>query len=157
MPSTYSESFYHFVWSTYRREEQITSAIQEPLYNYIASKSRELGVVVIAIGGMPDHMHVACVLPPRLSPADYMHRIKGSSSYYINHGPFKNAAVAWQPGYGILTYSCEQVQVVVRYIRNQQEHHENGTVRPKLERTTEPLQPDSAYKEALDKALETRS
>jgi hypothetical protein len=65
--------------------------------------------------------------------SDWIGKLKGSSSYYINH-EVQPKALEWQRGYGIVTFGTKDLQWVVDYVNNQKEHHKNGTTRDRLEK-----------------------
>ncbi len=76
---------------------------------------------------MPDHVHVLFGMRPRQSLSDLMKKIKMDSSEWINQKGFINARFSWQAGYGAFSYSKSQVQRVIFYIKNQEEHHMKRT------------------------------
>ena len=49
---------------------------QAALLGYLRPKCQALGVLVYAVNGMPDHLHLACTLPTHLSIADFLEAIK---------------------------------------------------------------------------------
>ena len=42
----------------------------------------------------------------------------------------------WQTGYGVVSFGTRDLEWVVRYIRNQKEHHRKGTTVERLEKIT---------------------
>ena len=52
-----------------------------------------------------------------------MQDIKGSSSKWINQKGIIRGKFKWQAGYGAFSYSHSQIDLVVKYIRNQEQHH----------------------------------
>ena len=134
MSDTYTEIFFHVVWTTKRREPMITPAMEAVLYRYLHKRCSDLKTVVHAINGMPDHVHLACTLPPTLAVADLAHKIKGGSALFINHLPVADYSLAWQPGYGALTYARRDWNYVIAYVQNQKRHHSDGTLSAQLER-----------------------
>ena len=38
---------------------------------------------MLAVGGMPDHLHLLLKMPPKQSPSFLMQRIKGASSAFV--------------------------------------------------------------------------
>jgi len=134
MADTYTEIYYHLVWTTKMREEMISPEVEASLYPCLKAICREKGVTVHALNGMPDHVHLACTLPTTVALADLMHRLKGSSAHLINHLPEGRLALAWQPGYGALTFAQRDLMRVTAYIQNQQSHHGAGTLSEKMER-----------------------
>jgi REP element-mobilizing transposase RayT len=136
MPNTYWEAYYHFVWSTHERAPAITEELEPHLFRYIRHKCRELGAVVHALNGMPDHIHLAASVPPRLAVSDFIHDVKGSSSRFVNdrHGGHE---FHWQEGYAVLTFGKRDLSAVVRYIVRQKEHHRTGKLSPDMEMADE--------------------
>lgn len=129
----YTELFYHFVWAAKKREHLISLELEPHLFRYIRHKCRELKVIVHALNGMPDHLHLACSLPPTLSISDFMETIKGSSAHFVNHMDGKPYCLYWQTGYGALTFSKRDLPKVIEYICNQKQHHASGTLFAKME------------------------
>ena len=132
-PHLYAELYYHFVWATKNRWEIISAEVEPHLYGYIRHKCEELGVVVYALNGMPDHLHLACSVPPKLALADFIKLIKGASAFFINHQLEIDGELYWQEGYGVLTFSKGDLPRIVAYINNQKAHHREGNLSPKME------------------------
>ena len=127
--------YYHIVWSTKERRPLIISEIEQEVYGYIIGKSHAQGAIVHAIGGIETHVHVVASIPPKLSIADYAKSIKGSSAYHINHSDFRHrVTLRWQGGYGVFSMGSKQVGDAIAYVRNQKEHHRNGSLIELLER-----------------------
>jgi REP element-mobilizing transposase RayT len=137
MGHSYTELFYHFVWATKGREPYITPELEPELFRQIRGKCAELKVIIHALNGMPDHVHLCCTLPTTLCIADVLEKIKGSSSHFVNRELMNGSVLYWQPGYGALTVSKHHLGRVVGYIDNQKQHHAEQTLSAKLERTEE--------------------
>jgi len=76
---------------------------------------------------MPDHIHIFFGMRPTQSIADLMKVVKGESSAWINEKGFLNVRFSWQEGYGAFSYAKSQVPTVIRYIKNQEQHHRKQT------------------------------
>jgi putative transposase len=133
---SYLRLFYHFVWTTRDREPLVTPEVEAALYPYLRVRCEEKRVLVHALNGMPDHVHLACTLPTTLCVADFMEMVKGASSHFVNHLP-DQPRLYWHRGYGALTFRKRDLPQVVAYIRNQKEHHRAGTVSDEMERWDE--------------------
>ena len=72
---------------------------------------------------MPDHIHILIGYDPRMALADLVRDIKKNSSNFINEKGWLKAKFYWQEGYGAFSYSRSQLDAVVKYIENQEEHH----------------------------------
>ena len=82
---------------------------------------------MLAINGMPDHIHVLFGMRPSQSLSDLLQDIKGNSSQWINNRKFVRGKFSWQEGYGAFSYSKSQIPQVIRYIERQEEHHKKKT------------------------------
>ena len=78
---------------------------------------------MLAINGMPDHVHILFGFRPSQSLADLMQDVKGSSSKWINEKGLTKARFSWQAGYGAFSYRKSDVPEVIQYIKTQEEHH----------------------------------
>ena len=142
--------FYHLTWGTQDRTPLIEARFEASLHNVLAAKTRTLGAFVYAVGGTDDHVHLVAAIPPRLSVADCVGLLKGSSSHWVNHTQGPASRFAWQTEYGVVSFGGRQLDRVVRYVQNQRSHHQEGTALPFLERVA------AAADEGPDPALPTR-
>jgi putative transposase len=127
MANTYTQIHIQFVFAVKHRDGLILPAFKEELYQYIAGIIRANNHKLLAINGMPDHVHVFLGMRPTQSISDLMQDIKGSSSKWINEKKFLKVKFEWQEGYGAFSYSKSQVEDVIKYIRSQEEHHKKVT------------------------------
>lgn len=121
MPGTYSQLYIQVVFAVKHREGLIKSSFEEQLYKYITGIVIHKEQKLLAINGMPDHIHILLSLRPSCCLADLVREIKKSSNNYIrtNFSP----RFSWQEGYGAFSYSLSDLDTVVKYILNQKEHH----------------------------------
>jgi len=99
----------------------------ERLRMYISAIARKHDHKMIAINNMPDHLHLFVGLSPKQSISEMLQLIKDDSSEWINKEKFTARKFQWQEGFAAFSYSKSQVNDVVRYIENQQEHHKKIT------------------------------
>ena len=95
----------------------------------------EPGVVFHGIGGTDDHVHLVATVPPTLLISEWVGRLKGASSHYINHEIANRKLLEWQTGYGVVSFGTSHLEWVLDYVRNQREHHRSGAAQQRLERT----------------------
>ena len=69
---------------------------------------------------MEDHLHLLIQIPPVLAVSKAVATIKANSSRWAGE---KGHKFAWQEGYGAFSVSASVIPDVIRYIRNQEEHH----------------------------------
>ena len=132
----YSEINLHITWHTKHSLPMITDRIEDRLYRYLTHKILETsGARFHAIGGIETHVHIAGSLEPNILVSDWVGKLKGSSSHYINH-EVAAKALQWQSGYGIVSFGTKDLKWVVDYVNKQKEHHRNGTTHDRLERSS---------------------
>lgn len=124
MPSAYTQNFYHTVFSTKHRANLIMPAWEQRLYPFIGGIVRDLRCTLLAINGMPDHVHLLVRYRADLSHSEMLQQIKGRSSKWINDTLRLPGRFAWQEGYGGFTVSKSAVPTVEAYIAGQKEHHQ---------------------------------
>jgi len=132
MPSAYTQNFYHTVFSTKHRAELITPELETRLFPFIGGIVRDLRYTLLAINGMPDHIHLLIRYRPDLSHSDLLRHVKGRSSTWINETCPQRAHFSWQEGYGGFTVSKSAVPDVEGYIARQKEHHEHQDYQAEL-------------------------
>jgi REP element-mobilizing transposase RayT len=137
MPDIYTQLYVHLVWATWDRVPYLTGETQAAAYACIRADCHKLGVDVLEIGGMPEHLHILTRLPTTVAIAALVKQAKGASAHLANHLPSGESFVKWQKGYGAFTISKQQVERVREYIRRQEEHHSDGTLLRDLELTAE--------------------
>jgi putative transposase len=123
MANTYTQIHIQAVFAVQNRLCLISDKWQDELYKYITGIVSNNGHKLLAINGMPDHVHVLFGMRPSQSLSDLMQDIKGSSSKWINERGFVKGRFSWQEGYGAFSYCRSEVQNVIRYINNQKDHH----------------------------------
>jgi putative transposase len=126
MPHSYTSQLIHCVFSTKERRPIITPALLERLTPYIGGIARANGMVLIAAGGIEDHIHLLIMLPKTLSIAKAMQLIKGGSSKWIHDTFPEHRLFEWQEGYGAFSVSTSNKSRVIAYINNQREHHKKS-------------------------------
>ena len=124
MSHTYFQNVMHVVFSTKERRKMIPVDMKERLWSYTAGICKHHTIFVHAIGGMEDHIHLLLQFPATVAIADSIKTIKASSSGWMSDeiGKF-----AWQQGYGSFGVSRSNIAAVVRYIKNQEQHHRKRT------------------------------
>src|SRR6476620_6625355 len=127
MSNTYSQIHIQCVFAVKYRDAVISRMWKERLHKYIIAIVNNNGHIVLSINRMPDHLHLFFGMRPKQSLADLMRLVKGDSSEWINKQNFVPGKFHLQDGYGAFSYSKSQVDNVVRYILNQEKHHEKKT------------------------------
>ena len=135
MRAPFTQRYLHCVWATWDRRPLITPRIEQAVYAAILDKCRELKCGCLAIGGMPDHMHLLVQLHTTVAVADLLKEVKGASSHLITHQVAPGEFFKWQGAYGAFTVSRDNVSAVKAYIERQKEHHARNDLWVEWEQT----------------------
>ena len=127
MANTYTQLLIQFVFAVKNRETIIKENIRLHLEKYISGIVQNKQHKLLAIYCMPDHCHVLVGLHPAQSISDLAKDIKANSSKWLNEQTYFRSKFNWQEGYGAFSYSKSQLNTVVNYILQQQEHHKKKT------------------------------
>ena len=117
--------YVHCVWSTHRRHNLIPQQLLTELWPYFVGIGRNKRIPVLAAGGTPNHVHLAINLPPTKAVAEVISIFKANSSRWLKQRGAKG--FEWQTGYGAFSFGKAQLDQVMRYIENQQQHHKRRT------------------------------
>lgn len=125
--STFSQIYIQVVFAVKNRDALIDISWEERLYQYITGIVQNKGQKLLAISGMPDHLHFLIGMKPNCCLSDLVREIKKSSNNMITENKLSKFKFQWQEGYGAFSYSHSQIDNVVKYILNQKEHHKKQT------------------------------
>jgi putative transposase len=138
--------YYHLVWGTKNRQPLIDNKREARLYPYIVSKANSLDCIIHAIDGTDNHIHIIVSIPPKLSIAEFVKRIKGSSSHYLNQNFPDLPQFSWQEGYGVFSLGGKQLDNAIAYVQNQKIHHQQNTAIALLEQIDDNDDPPKPHK-----------
>jgi len=83
MPGTYSQIYIHIVFAVKGRDSLINSEWEENLYRYITGIVQNKGQKMLAISGMPDHIHLLIAVPPAMALSVAIQKLKANSSRWM--------------------------------------------------------------------------
>jgi len=131
MANTYTQIYLQLIFAVQDRLSLIKESWEVELYKYITGIIQNNGHKLIAINGVPNHIHIFIGYKPHQLIPELLQDIKGFSSKWINKQGFVKAKFSWQESYGAFSYSHSHIDSVVKYIMNQKEHHKKRTFREK--------------------------
>ena len=124
---SYTTSYYHIVFRTYRSERTIPEDHERELYAYLYGIAKNLRCQTYRIGGMPDHVHMFVSLPSSLALSDFVQRVKTDSSKWLKSNPDFPHFRGWGREYAGFSYSMRDKDMIVGYVMRQKEHHKRVT------------------------------
>jgi len=120
MAHSYVCVYAHVVFSTKDRRPLIPEDKTRLLWKYLAGIARNYDMKALAIGGMPDHIHILLSLASEISVSKAVNVLKSSSSKWMRD---QACEFAWQQGYAAFSVSASGLDEVIDYIKRQPEHH----------------------------------
>jgi putative transposase len=120
MSHTYAQNVIHVVFSTKDRRKLMSEEFRPRMWAYTTGVCKKFGILVLAVGGMENHIHFLLQIPPTVALAKAVLAIKSNSSRWAGEEGLK---FAWQQGYGAFSVSSSIVPLVIRYIQSQEAHH----------------------------------
>ncbi len=123
MRHSHTKIWIHLVWATKNRERLLFREEGKILYDFIIKKAIEINVPFERLNIQPEHIHGLIDLPANFCVSDFMKSMKGSSSKYMNDKKIIKQHFAWQRGYGAYSVSGSKIDIVKKYIENQDKHH----------------------------------
>lgn len=140
MANTYTQLYIHIVFVVKYRAAVILPEWEDRLYKYITGIVQNNEHKMLAINGMPDHIHLFIGLNPKQAISDLMRLIKGDSSEFINKQKLTQTKFQWQEGYGAFSNSNSQIANVIKYIINQKARHKKQSFKDEYLATLKKLQ-----------------
>jgi len=84
---------------------------------------------LLSINSMPDHIHILIGYNVNQLIPDLIEEIKTSTNAWIKNENLSKFRFEWQKGYGAFTHSHSQIDAIVKYILNQEAHHQKKSFR----------------------------
>ena len=119
--STYTQILYQIVFSTKNRERTLIAKYRKELFQYIWGILQNKKCHLYQVNGVEDHLHILTHLHPSVSLADLITDIKLASSKFIKEKNIFPNFNGWQDGYRAFTYSPDRKDILIAYIKNQEE------------------------------------
>lgn len=124
MANTYTQLYVHLIFAVKGRTNLISPKWKENLYKYISGIISNKNQKLMIINGVPDHVHLLLGLKPDCTLSDLVRDIKANSSRWINEQGYVGGKFEWQSGFGAFSIGQSGVEGTVRYIINQEKHHQ---------------------------------
>ncbi|MFC0518754.1 IS200/IS605 family transposase [Mucilaginibacter angelicae] len=123
----------HLVFATKDRQPLLTQNARYQVHKHIIENCKDKGIFLQAINGYTDYIHCLISLGKDQNIAKISQLIKGESSIWINKNQLIDKLFNWQDDYFAVSVSESQVSTVIRYINNQENHHQNKSFNDEVE------------------------
>jgi len=129
MSNTYHQIYIHGVFAVKNRKAMIGMSWKPKMMAVIGNLINETGSTNILVNGVEDHTHCLFELKPSVSVSDVMKIAKSKSSKWLNENNLLRYHFEWQSGFGAFSYSQSQIDILYKYILNQERHHQHQSFR----------------------------
>jgi REP element-mobilizing transposase RayT len=97
---TFTQLYIQLVFAVRGRQNLILQSWEDDLYKYITGIIQQKGQKLLAINGMPDHIHILIGMKPTCCLSDLVREVKKSSNKFIKENKFVTGKFEWQEGFG---------------------------------------------------------
>jgi putative transposase len=133
MPQSFSAVYILLIFSTKGRRPFLSDrALRERSHAELGGISKRLECAPLLTGGVEDHVHQLARFGRTLSIADWVKELKSASNLWLKEQSDVFAGFEWQAGYAAFSVSASNLDQVMKYIANQEEHHRRMTFQDDL-------------------------
>ena len=134
MAQSLCKIYLHIIFHVKTTSPQIAEDHLERVFGYIGQLINTTGCQVLRVGGMPDHIHVVCLLSKQETIAHLVEEIKRNSSRWLKTVAPIYEHFAWQGGYAAFSISQSIVEKTIEYVSHQKEHHKKISFQEEYEK-----------------------
>jgi REP element-mobilizing transposase RayT len=135
MSQTLSRVGLHLIFSTKNRKPDLANRdLRVECHGFLGGLCNTLKSPVVSVGGVEDHVHVACILGRSIAISDLVKELKRESSLWIKGKSRLHQDFQWQAGYAAFSVSPSHLDALITYIQNQEEHHRKESFQDELRR-----------------------
>ena len=132
MPQSLSAVYIHVVFSTKERHPFLRDeTVRGLLHSQLGGISKKLGCALIITGGVEDHIHLLARFGRTITQAEWVKELKRVSNLWLKQ-QHSIRDFEWQGGYADFSVSGSNLEMVKRYIANQQYHHRKMSFQDEL-------------------------
>ena len=119
------KNFYHLVFVTKYRRNVFTQPMLERMNDIFKETCEQMGCELLEFNGEDDHTHLLVTMPPKLSVAILVGKLKGKSSYFLRNAFWDKIKTKlwgkhlWSPSYCSVTCGGAPLEIIKEYIENQ--------------------------------------
>ncbi|HCL00025.1 MAG TPA: IS200/IS605 family transposase [Candidatus Marinimicrobia bacterium] len=130
---SYNKVWLHLIWGTKRHQKTISPKVQPKVSQKLFEIAQDKNIFLKSCHVHSNHVHTLIDLPTSYSIEQTAKYFKGISSNYLKKEDILNSRFSWCKGYGVFSVSESVVEKVIKYIKNQDEHHRTKTFREEVQ------------------------
>jgi REP element-mobilizing transposase RayT len=129
MANTYHQIYLQLIFGVKYRRAVLDKSWRNKVQGVMGHLINETGCKTIIVNGVEDHIHCFVGLRPAVSVSGLMKTVKAKSSLYINNLSLTVERFEWQEGYDVFSYRQRDIDMIYKYIQNQEVHHQKQSFR----------------------------
>jgi REP element-mobilizing transposase RayT len=106
----------------------------DQLYSYISGIVKNKNSHMYWINGVENHLHILIDVHASIAYADFIRELKVSTSVWMKSKNLFPLFKGWSEGYGSFTCSYRDLEGLIEYVKNQQQHHQKTTFEDEYKR-----------------------
>jgi len=117
--------FYHLVLVTKYRKRVFTAPMLDRCQAILGDLCQAWEGALVECSGEEDHVHALLDMPPKVRPSELVNNLKTVTSrrlraeFPVLRAAYRGKPVLWSPSYCILSAGGAPIEVLKRYIENQ--------------------------------------
>jgi REP element-mobilizing transposase RayT len=121
------------VWTTNKRIPYLKDEIRNEIILHIRNNAKLKDIFIDHINGYQEHLHALISLGGKQTVSEIMQKIKGESSFWINKNKLTRLKFEWQDDFYSVSIGMSQLDILRKYIRNQDQHHQKVSFQEELD------------------------
>lgn len=122
--NTVAKCWLHIIISSYEEEKLFSNKeVSLKLRNFIFHFGEMNDIKIKSCSPVGEHLHMLVDLPLHYSIDQLVNMIRIAAADWLNEQNFFEKVFQWENGYGAFSVSPSNIQKVVEYINDQEDHH----------------------------------
>ena len=130
---SYNKVWLHLIWGTKGHQKTISPGVRPKVSLKLFEIARDKNIFLKSCHVHSNHVHTLINLPTNYAIEQVAKYFKGISSNCLKKEGLLNSSFSWCKGYGVFSVSESVVEKVIKYIKNQDEHHRKKTFREEVQ------------------------
>lgn len=130
---SYNKIWLHLIWDTKGHQKTISPAVRPKVSRKLFEIAKNKNIFLKSCHIHSNHVHTLIDLPTNYTIEQVAKYFKGISSNYLKKEGLLNSSFSWCKGYGVFSVTESVVKKVIKYIKNQDEHHRTKTFREEVQ------------------------
>ena len=134
MALAFSDIYCHLVWRISAASAVMMAPTRKLVRSFLEDFAEQFGYECIVVSVLEDHVHMLAKLLPGIAPGLLVELLKEELTQYLQKKLAMKNPPQWDDAYGIVSISGSHLEMVAKYIAQQEKHHRKGTTNKTLER-----------------------